>query len=153
MWGQPITIAFQQKDLSLFTTSSSTFSTATSSQKPKATSMSASPSNTLGGSLAAQTASPTAAVPQNSGKSTLSNGAIAGISIVGVVVIGILLGLVVFFRRKRRQTRATSPVQEKDEWVRGELDGTEVPRDGPYEIHSHEQVKPFHHSDSLVELG
>lgn len=95
MWAQPITVAYQQRDVSLFSTSSS------------AASSSAAASSSQNGTAAATTASGAAATSSVSSdqSSGLSTGAKAGIGVGVALGVLALLGVVLFllFRRRKRQ--------------------------------------------------
>ncbi|KIW03366.1 uncharacterized protein PV09_05574 [Verruconis gallopava] len=100
MWGQPITIAYQQKDLSLFSTSSS--------------SASATGSVTLSNLASASTSNPVSSSSQTQPGNTssgLSTGAKAGIGVgVAVAVLAILgMAFFLFSRQKRQQSPHHEP--------------------------------------------
>ena len=105
MWAQPLQFAFQKKDLSLFTTSSSAMTTTTGAQTPMAaTTMPTAMTSSL------STSTPTPVV--NAG---LSSGAKAGIGVgvtLGVLAL-ILAGVFAFLLRRRKQKAMGrgSPVQ------------------------------------------
>jgi LPXTG-motif cell wall-anchored protein len=91
MWGQPVMVEFQQKDLTLFSTSVSTSSTRSATASPSATTKQA---------AVTSTAPPTPGTNPNSG---LSTGAKAGIG-VGIAIGALfLLGVAFFFLRRKRK--------------------------------------------------
>ena len=111
MWAQPITVQFQQRDLSLFGSSTSTSSSTTSSGQP-----------TSGGSIlttdlpaptadpAQQTTSSSSAPSDSSTSTSLSTAAQAGIG-VGVAVLALsLVGFLLFFIIRRRRLRRSAMV-------------------------------------------
>ncbi len=91
MWGQPIVVEYQQKDLTLFSTSVSTSSTSSTT---------ASPSATTNQPALTSTGSPS---PSTNPKSGLSTGAQAGIGVGVAIVALILLVIAAFFLRRKRQ--------------------------------------------------
>lgn len=139
MWAQPISVAYRQADLGLFTTATSSISssTSTSASTPSSTTMptssnaptnmmvpaaattaaasSSTPSSevavsssstTQSQSSTATNSSPQSAGSQNtvSSSSSLSTGTIAGVAIGAAAVLGVLIGLAIFFRRRRSRT-------------------------------------------------
>jgi LPXTG-motif cell wall-anchored protein len=96
MWGQPVVVEFQQKDLTLFSTSTSSISSSTSSRS----SGTASPSATTAQPAITSTGSPT---PSTDPKSGLSTGAQAGIGVGVAIVALILLAIAAFFLRRKRK--------------------------------------------------
>ena len=104
MWAQPMQFAYQQKDLSLFTTSSSS--------APLGSSSTASPSQTPSAVAAATTSGP----PSQSATTTaiavagLSPGAKAGIAVGVIAAFLLLVGAGVFlFWRRRRAMKSVGP--------------------------------------------
>lgn len=95
MWGQPIQIAFQKRDLSLYTTVTIT-STPSTTAKPTT---SAQPSSTAVAQAAATAASPTSTPKPSSG---LSTGAKAGIGAGAALAVTFLIALVVFLLLRRK---------------------------------------------------
>ncbi|KAF2721106.1 hypothetical protein K431DRAFT_346608 [Polychaeton citri CBS 116435] len=125
MWAQPITVAFQQKDLALFTTSASstTATTAMITSTPNAQTSSSTP----------VTSQPPSSSPSSKGGSDLTGGDIAGIAIGAAAVLGIIIGLAIFFRRRNsvqlptpQETQAAqaAPSENKYSWPQ-----TGYPRD------------------------
>jgi hypothetical protein len=116
MWGQPVSIEYQERDLSLFGTSTST--SADSSETSSGGSISNTAllpgaASTTGG--ADPTGSNTSANPISTGTATvtdeggLSTGAIAGIGVgVGLAAVTAIGALLFFFLRKRRAARAAN---------------------------------------------
>nr|POE74713.1 hypothetical protein CFP56_37244 [Quercus suber] len=100
MWGQPITVAFQQADLAIFSPSATSTSGSTSSSS----SSSSSSSTTMSGTAAAASATTTS----SSANSSLSGGAIAGIIIGAAAVLGLLIGAALFFRARRHKSAAAA---------------------------------------------
>ena len=99
MWAQPIEVAFQQKDLSLYTTATSTPSSSSTTARP-----SSNPVTQVAATATspAQTTTPTL-IPNDTGG--LSSGAKAGIG-VGAAVVGaflIVLGLLLVWRRRKQR--------------------------------------------------
>lgn len=89
MWAQPITIAYQESDLSRFTTAVPTSSAAFTS-----TNMPMTPTST----------NPSATSQVESGKpGTFSTGAIAGVAIGAFALLSILLGLAILFWKKKKK--------------------------------------------------
>lgn len=121
MWAQPLTIAYQQRDLTLFSTSSSVASSAAASSV-------ASSANAAISGAAAALSSPSS----SDNDSGLSTGAKAGIG-VGVALGALaLLGLALFllFRRRRRQQQEaphSAAYENQPQWPPQEMDG-ESPR-------------------------
>lgn len=111
MWAQPITIAFQQNDLSLFTTSvpstSSTSSTSTSSN-PTYTSSASTTSVTAISSSIPPTTSPTQTQTPSPGPST---GAIAGIVVGAIALLALVIGASFFFRKRRSSSKHPDVVE------------------------------------------
>lgn len=110
MWAQPFSVAYQQRDLALFTTTTSG-SGASSPTSSGSASVTRSPTV----STASQTASPSpsgnssaaTASGSNSSSGGLSGGAIAGIAIGAAAVLGLIVGLAIFFAfRRRKEQRA-----------------------------------------------
>ncbi|KAK5999738.1 hypothetical protein QM012_005144 [Aureobasidium pullulans] len=107
MWAQPITVAFQSSDLSLFTTSSPSISSALSATISKSTSTSSSTSSssssgsssTITSSGTVATTSPAATKVPSSGP---SDGVIAGIVIGAMAAIALIASAIFLFRRQRR---------------------------------------------------
>lgn len=89
MWAQPLTVGFQQKDLSLFFPSTHTTATSTSSAPSK---------------------SPVTDIPR-SHTAVLSGGAIAGIVIGVAGVLCVLLAAIILFMKKKRKSRGP-PMQD-----------------------------------------
>ena len=111
MWGQPISVEFQQRDLTLFTTITSTMAST------------AQPSNTATRPTVSPTVSMVSTSLPNSG---LSASAKAGISVAAVICALIVLGIIVFLILRRRKAMKRHPISTKDErdqWQRHELDG------------------------------
>lgn len=101
MWGQPIEVAIQDKDVSLFTTSTSSSITSSTAQ----------PSSTASASATSTGVSPpaqSALFPSLDDSSGLSTGAVAGIAVVAVVFGVTLLALLLWFLRSRRRGQARS---------------------------------------------
>ncbi|PMD21754.1 hypothetical protein NA56DRAFT_703401 [Hyaloscypha hepaticicola] len=95
MCGQPIVVEYQQRALTLFSTSTSTSSISSSTA-------SLSPSATTNQPAVTSTGSPT---PSKNPKSALSTGARAGIGVGVAIVALILLGIAAFFIRRKRKAR------------------------------------------------
>jgi hypothetical protein len=91
MWGQPIVVEFEQKDLTLFSTSTSTPSTSSATPGPSATTKQ---------TAVTSTAPPT---PSTNPSSSLSTGAKAGIGVGAAVVAIFFLGIAAFFLRRNRK--------------------------------------------------
>lgn len=116
MWGQPISVEFQQQDLTLFPTSTTT--TMATAQPSQAA--------TQG------TGGPTSMVPgPASDHSGLSSGAAAGIGIaVALCALGMIAGIIFLFLRRRRTKVKGHPTRFEDDsgnqWYsrRQELEGT-----------------------------
>jgi hypothetical protein len=120
MWGQPISVEFQQRDLTLFTTGTSTSSSVSTS-----ISTTAQPSNTI----AQPYTSPTVTItPSSAPTSGLSVVATAGIAIAVAIGGFLILASVVFFfvRRRRAAKRQPYARQGAKPWERKELDGREI---------------------------
>jgi hypothetical protein len=123
MWGQPISVEFQEQDLTLFTTSTSTSASISTS-----TSVTAQPSNTVTQPYASSTVTPMQSSVPASG---LSVGAKAGIAIA--IAIGsflILAALWYLLLRRRivvkRQLYAQRDANAANPWERRELQGSEI---------------------------
>jgi H+/gluconate symporter-like permease len=105
MWAQPITVAFQQKDISIFTTSSTSTSL----------SATASSSTTSSGTSALGSVPPTTSPTQTQTPTPtpgISTGAIAGIVVGAVALLALAIGASLFFRRKRSQSSRHSDTVE-----------------------------------------
>ena len=102
MWAQPITVAFQKSDLSLFTTSS--VKTAMMPVSPSTTSLSTGRSTTSSSAGKGTTPGTHSHSPLPSSNSGFSSGAIAGTVIGAVAVLGFLVGGFTLLRRKRNMT-------------------------------------------------
>ncbi|EXJ74182.1 uncharacterized protein A1O5_02476 [Cladophialophora psammophila CBS 110553] len=118
MWGQPVTVEYQQKDLSLFGT------TSTSSSLPIPTSTTTSSTATASGSSSNSTSL------LNKHSSDLSTGAKAAIAIAGILAVLIAAAIAVFLIRKRRERRKRRLTNQDHEssnsvpkWARQELEG------------------------------
>ncbi|KAL1305375.1 hypothetical protein AAFC00_002269 [Neodothiora populina] len=128
MWAQPITVAFQPPDLSLFSITSTVSNTAASAS---ISSSSSSPMTTTKPSIASSTAISSAASTSPTGSSSsttsssspsstppttttqppnpgLSVGAIAGIVISASAVLATIIGAAIYFRSKRNPTTPSS---------------------------------------------
>ena len=95
MWGQAIQIAFQRRDLPLYTTVTTT-STPSTTAKPTT---GAQPSSTAVAQAAATAASPTSTPKPSNG---LSTGAKAGIGAGAALAVTFLIALVVFLLWRRK---------------------------------------------------
>lgn len=116
MWGQPISIEFQERDLTLFTTGTATETSSGSSN--------AQPANTSAQSTSQATDS---SLPTSSPDSGLSTGAKAGIGIaVAIGVLGIIMAVafVLLRRRKAVKNLRGQVVADTVHWQRKELDGS-----------------------------
>jgi len=136
MWGQPISVEFQQQDLTLFTTSTSisasvSTSTSTTAQPSisagvsTSTSTTAQPSNTV----AQPYASPTVTtIPSSAIASGLSIGAKAGIAIAAVIGGFLILASLAFLFLRRRSVTNRQPYAQQNANLREikELDGWET---------------------------
>ncbi|OJD26472.1 hypothetical protein ACJ73_02148 [Blastomyces percursus] len=121
MWGQPILVQFQSKDLSLYTNASTTTSSPSTSTTASQTSTQPTPSQPASNNQPPPTSLP----PSSDGNEPgLSAGAKAGIAIGAVGAVAILIGLVFFIRLSRRRNRHMPPV-----YAIQELD-TGAPRNG-----------------------
>ena len=96
MWAQPITVAFQKSDLSLFTTSSTE-----AVISPSTTSMSTGKSITSPSAGRSATPDTHSHSPLPSSNSGFSSGAIAGTVIGAIAVLGFLVGGFIFLRQRR----------------------------------------------------
>ena len=99
MWAQPIQVAFQQKDLSLYTTGTPTSFSSSTTAPPSSNSLT---QVTMTATSLAPTTTPTSVPNDNGG---LSSGAKAGIGI-GAAVVGaflIVLGLFLVWRRRKQR--------------------------------------------------
>jgi hypothetical protein len=150
MWAQPITIAFEQRDLAFLpastTAPSETSSTSRTSFTPTAS--------------AATSSTPAASsiVPQESSHFSPSGGMIGGIVGGALAVIGILIGLAIFFWRKRSKKRShvDSPVIEHQQFPVekrahlqagspvGSRSGSEQPSSNGHGLHEIGQVRDMH---------
>ena len=122
MWAQPLTVAYQQRDLSLFSTSSSAASSSASGSSIDSSAATSS-------SGAASTSSAAAAQEDNTG---LSTGAKAGIGVgVALGVLALLaLGIFLLLRRRKRQHQMTphnAAYEGQPQYPPQEM-GTESPR-------------------------
>lgn len=108
MWAQPITIAYEQRDI-VFLPATTTTSAEMRSTSQSQTSISPTASTTTS-SRDSMVSTPAASsiVPQESSHSSPSGGMIGGIVGGALVVVGILIGLAIFFLRKRNKTRSQS---------------------------------------------
>lgn len=110
MWAQPITIAYEQRDLAFLpgttTAPSETSSTSRTSFSPTASIATFSHDST------SSTPAASSIVPQESSHFSPSGGMIGGIVGGALAVIGVLIGLAIFFWRKRsrKRTQVDSPV-------------------------------------------
>lgn len=120
MWGQPISVEFQQQDLSLFTTSTTTSATVSASILTTAQ-----PSNRITQPYSSPTVSTT---PSSAPSSSLSGGAKAGIGItVGIGGFLIFWAVVfVFLRSRAMAKRQPYPQQDTQLWKIEELAGLQV---------------------------
>jgi hypothetical protein len=103
MWAQPITIAFQQKDISLFTTSA-----AASSSIP------ASPTSPASFTTSASSSSPTISPSQTQTPNpVISTGDIAGIVVGVVALLAIVIGALLFYQKRKAASpsRNSYPVE------------------------------------------
>jgi hypothetical protein len=98
MWGQPITVEYQQTDVSLYTTSTS---------KPPTSSATAPPARTTKSDIPAETA-PLQSNLSEEPQAGLSTGAKAGIGVAAAVIVLGLIGFLVWFM-KRRSHRSQLP--------------------------------------------
>ena len=175
MWAQPVSVAFRQADLTLFTTSSSEILTSSSSTASAHSSSSSQlTSTTSQGSTAAadvslaDEASSSAVPTRNDSGVNLSTGAVAGIAIGGAAVVWFIIGLAIFFALKRRHARARpaySPTpklgSEKNEadnspfsMERAELEEQAAWNNrSPQEMPSREQLKGPKRQTTIAELG
>lgn len=116
MWGQPISIEFQERDLTLFTTGTATgTSSGPSNAQPANTSTRSTPQAT------------DSSLPIASTDSGLSTGAKAGIGIavaIGVLAIVMAVAFVILRRRKVAKNLRGQVVTKTDHWQRKELDGS-----------------------------
>ena len=106
MWAQPITVAFQKSDLSLFakpTGQGTGGSTATSTSTAASTSTTT--TSSTGTTLSSATNSP---LPSTRPSSGLSHGTIAGIAIGAAAVLGFLIGGAIFLQRKQKSAPSLS---------------------------------------------
>jgi hypothetical protein len=145
MWGQPVVVEFEQKDLTLFSTSVSTSSTSSSTT--------ASPSATTQQAVITSAVSPTPSTNPHSG---LSTGAKAGIG-VGVVIVALfLVGLASFFlirKRKAGQKAGQKPTNGLDgmaELPRNEINRTELHGD---HLFQHDRYKESTRQGPVNELA
>jgi LPXTG-motif cell wall-anchored protein len=135
MWGQPVVVEFQQKDLTLFSTSASTSSTSSGTASPSATT--AQPAVT-------STGSPT---PSTNPKSGLSTGAQAGIGVGVAIVALILLAIAAFFLRRKRKA-GQKPNNESENKV--ELPTNES---RPGELHADHLFQYDHYAKGSTRQG
>jgi hypothetical protein len=119
MWGQPISVEFQQQDLTLFTTSTSTSASVSTS-----TSTTAQPSNTVTQPYASPTVT---TIPSSALASGLSVGAKAGIAIAAAIGGVMILASLVFLLLRRRSVanRQLYAQQDAKLWKGKELGGWE----------------------------
>ncbi|THW92420.1 hypothetical protein D6C99_06119 [Aureobasidium pullulans] len=145
MWAQPITVAFQQRDLSLFTTSlpstssasstttSESSTTKTSSESVTSTSVSSTLSMTTGdipvinssSRLPALASSTSTTSPTDTPSFGPSTGAIAGIVVGAVAALAFLIGAVILFRRRRNRA------QPSNSWSTMEIQTSQAGHSGP----------------------
>ncbi|MCJ1432473.1 hypothetical protein MMC27_001830 [Xylographa pallens] len=120
MWGQAVTVEYQQQDLSLFPSATTTSLSPTSTMASPSAGSSTQPISTLAASATVATAlAPTltasapAATTSATQSTALSTGAQVGIGIGAAVAFILLLGIVVIlFKRRRKQKRYQSaPVE------------------------------------------
>jgi hypothetical protein len=122
MWGQPITIEYQQKDVSLFGSATSSSSSSSSTAAITDSSSSISTTASLSGSSAAQSS------VSSTTSSSLSTGAKAGIGLgLGILAV-ILIALAAFFITKRRQSHIpTYETDSKEPWRKPGVHVSELP--------------------------
>jgi LPXTG-motif cell wall-anchored protein len=143
MWAQPITVAFEQDDLSLFgvsPTSASTTTTTPSSSVPANTSPSSAP-----------TTSPSHSQTPSSGPST---GAIAGIVVGAAALLALIIGASIFFRRKRRPSSRQSELVELHNAQDGYLRDNKqdhAPQDPSWDMAAHKASAELR-GDVVIEL-
>ncbi|OAX78659.1 hypothetical protein ACJ72_07030 [Emergomyces africanus] len=136
MWAQAIVVQFQSKDLSLFTTASTTASSPTGTASHQTSTAPSPPENN---NQPPPTSQPTHLLPEANNdtqqRPELSTGAKAGIAIGAASAVVLLLALVFFIRRSRRNRNGRLPLHP---YVIQELD-TGAPRSGfwPPKYHSH----------------
>ena len=144
MWGQPIQVAFQSEDLSLYTTSTAAPTSQSSSQTS---------SNSITHAFA--TSTPISA-PSNGNGNGLSNGAKTGIGIGVAGVALFVLGIVIFLLWKRRQK--SSPQQHNLMGTFTESKDNGIPnreataQSEPVEMEALPSEMPVHHSAPLAEM-
>jgi hypothetical protein len=127
MWAQPFSVAYKSADLTLFTTTTSgptTTNTATPSQTSSGVPQTSSPGGTSSANLNPSN-------PSSNSSTGLSGGAIAGIVIGAAAVLGIIIGLALFFiLRKRKVAKkeaevSTAAASEKDPNAPGAWSGNQ----------------------------
>ena len=104
MWAQPIAVAFQQKDLPLFTTVTSAPDSSSTAARP-----SANPVTQVAATATSLAPTAPALIPNDNGG--LSSGAKAGIGVGAAVVVAFLIVLGLFLVWRRRKQRAYSEEQ------------------------------------------
>ncbi|WPH02113.1 Hypothetical protein R9X50_00496800 [Acrodontium crateriforme] len=146
MWAQPISVAYQTSDLALFTTT-----TSTSSSSASASSMGPTSTNSPTITPAPQASPPTASETIIHPKPALTNGAIAGVAIGGVLVLAILIGLGFFLRRRKRAGQgsaepwvSTTSEKQGNDQLGPQNDGAEL--DGNWNPH---ELPGYHPSELL----
>ncbi|KIW92027.1 uncharacterized protein Z519_07009 [Cladophialophora bantiana CBS 173.52] len=158
MWGQPVTVEYQQKDLSLFGTTS----TSSSLSIPTSTTTSSTATATFSVSSGNSTSL------LNKDSSDLSTGDKAGIAIAGILAVLIAVAIGVFLVRKRRDRRKRRLTNQDHEspnsmpkWARQELEGDDLldhsrqPKTKPLQFPYHQspvELSAQERSDRVNEL-
>jgi hypothetical protein len=146
MWGQPVTVAYQQADLHLFTTSSSSISTAAAPRHTSAT-VSATSFSIPMTTNSSSTIFPSA---NSSHDRSLSAGAIAGIAIGAAALLGILLGAAILLRR-RRPNRSVANVEPWPDNRPLEQPVYPGERRDPYDATYHQEPKEMEGSMNMMQ--
>lgn len=180
MWAQPISVAFREVDMTFFTTSTSSQPSTISSPSIATAAASAStsklaPSTAESSNASGQqsTASPSPATLNGSTEQGLSTASIAGVAIGGAAVVGILIGLAIIFRRRKKRLHGSNdltvvPVAGDDawreetdskpqtyvHWESAELDAGRLHKDTAHEMASQQmKEKPLKQNLEPAELG
>ena len=125
MWAQPITVAFQKSDLSLFTTSSAQVTGVKTGVKTTTSHSITTPTSTGGSpnSSANSTSQSTGPAP-TSPASGLSNGTIAGIAIGAAALLGLLIGGAILFKRRQKSASSSSAARDTQSTQQDPMQGT-----------------------------
>jgi hypothetical protein len=112
MWAQPISVAFKQADIALFTTTTSSSSSASTASVTGGPTTNTAPLTSTSSTSSTGTAISSAGnnATANYTSQGLSGGAIAGIVIGAAAIVGLIIGLAIFlvFRRRKDHQAAAA---------------------------------------------